>query len=189
MAVETPGNTFNMLRLRSGRYLDIANPKPEQFRFSDIAGGLSKLCRFGGQLRCFYSVAEHSVLCAQQAEEDGHSIEEQVSCLLHDASEAFIGDVIRPLKRMLSEYREIECMIEEMIWEKYDLRGLSYIVKEIDNAMLFAERSHFFADDGRKWDGEDGVRVIRPHFLEWEPVNAEAVFTQKALELGIDTSI
>mgnify|MGYP000629654760 FL=1 len=56
------GCVNNTIRLVSGHYLDLANPMPDQFEIDDIAGGLSRICRFGGQCPQFYSVAEHSIV-------------------------------------------------------------------------------------------------------------------------------
>ena len=121
----TPADPFgcvkNTIRVRSGRYFDLLDPQPDQFTLADIAGALSKMCRFGGQIGRFYSVAEHSVLCAQQAAADGASIEVQAACLMHDAAEAFIGDVVKPLKVMLPQYHEVERRVELCIVRKYRL--------------------------------------------------------------------
>src|SRR5581483_7354063 len=105
----------NTIRLRSGRYLDLADPRPDQFAFADIAGGLSKICRFGGQINHFYSVAEHCWHCCKLAGADGQCLETQVAVLMHDAAEAFCGDVVKPLKIMLPEYAEIERRVEAAI--------------------------------------------------------------------------
>ena len=108
----TPSTAFgcvnNTMRLRSGCYFDLADPKPEHFRFADIAGALAKTCRFGGQIEHFYSVAEHSVHCAAQGESDGLPLGTQAALLMHDAAEAFTGDIIKPLKIMLPRYSTIE---------------------------------------------------------------------------------
>lgn len=98
------GCVKNTIRVRSGLYFDLLDPQPDQFTLSDIAGALSKICRFGGQIDYFYSVAEHSVHCFDQADRDGASPAVCRLALFHDAAEAFIGDVVKPLKVMLPEY-------------------------------------------------------------------------------------
>lgn len=91
----------NTIRLRSVRYFDIANPQPDQFTLKDIAGALSKICRFGGHCPRFYSVAEHLVHCAEQAEKDRLPKHTRIAVFAHDFTEAFCGDVVKPLKVLL----------------------------------------------------------------------------------------
>lgn len=82
-----------MIMLASGAYFDLLDPWGSEFTIEDVAHGLAHTCRYAGQCREFYSVAEHSINVADVS--DGFEIE----ALLHDAAEAFIGDVTRPLKR------------------------------------------------------------------------------------------
>ncbi len=182
-------NTFgcvnNTIRLRSGLYLDLASPQPDQFTFADIAGGLSKICRFGGQCRAFYSVAEHSFHCAQQAQLDGLSVESRRTILMHDAAEAFIGDVVKPLKIMLPDYAQIETLMEDCIANKYDLDGPAHEVRKIDREMLIAERRAMFTGDNVMWHGESEVRAIYPLFGMWPPEQAETAFKALAHMVGI----
>lgn len=178
------GNSFgcvkNTIRLRSGLYFDLADPQPEQFTLKDIAGALSKICRFGGQCERFYSVAEHCYHCSMVAE----SV--PLALLLHDAAEAFCGDVVKPLKNMLADYGPIEQRIENVIAAKYG--GLDFEqpeVREIDQAMLIAERRAMFSADSVKWTGEDSVRRLDIWFECWGPAQAEAKFMSRAKQLGI----
>lgn len=112
----------------------------------DIAHALSLLCRGGGHLRTFYSVGQHCINCAKEAEARGLSKRAQLSCLLHDASEAYISDIIRPVKEHLSNYLEIENSIMNQIWNCYGLGDLSEaehaIWKQIDDDILWYELSH-----------------------------------------------
>jgi hypothetical protein len=82
------GLVGSRIKLGSGIYFDLADPRPEQIDLRDIAGALSKICRFGGHCRQFYSVAEHLVLCKHQAERDKLSSAEIKAVFLHDATEA-----------------------------------------------------------------------------------------------------
>ena len=81
------------------------DPRPEQICIEDIAHGLSMLCRFAGQCRFFFSVAEHSIAVA-------HLLPANLKLfgLLHDASEAYLADLPRPVKAGLPEYRAIETL-------------------------------------------------------------------------------
>lgn len=169
----------NAIRLRSGLYFDLVDPQPDQFTIRDIAGALSKICRFGGQCEQFYSVAEHCYHCSMVA----NSV--PLACLLHDAAEAFIGDVVKPLKIMLPEYAKIEQRIETVIARKYGVDFEQPEVGEIDRAMLIVERKALFSIDGVKWHGEDEVKKLSVWIKAWEPQQAEAKFIQQALILGV----
>lgn len=186
-------NTFacvgNTIRLRSGLYFDLADPHPAQFTFADIAGALSKICRFGGQINEFYSVAEHSFHCCELAQRDGQNLDTQIAVLMHDAAEAFIGDCVKPLKIMLPDYAEVERRIENVIAEKYliDFDRESACIREIDRAVLIAERNALFCRDKVSWVGEESVRRVALDVELWLPDQAEATFTSMAKKIGINT--
>lgn len=189
MTNEAFGCVNNTIRLRSGLYFDLADPQPDQFTFADIAGALSKICRFGGQSEFFYSVAEHSYHCAIVAAHDGLALEFQRSALLHDGAEAFAGDVVKPLKRMLPEYSIVEKRIQAVIAEKFGIAFDLPQVREIDNAMLIAERRAMFSADKVEWAGEKQVRQLNVRFQKWLPHDAEEMFVVRARELKIAVNI
>ena len=126
------------LATSSGQVIDLLNPDPACFTIEDIANNLSKLCRFNGQLKRFYSVAQHSMYVASLVPEPL-----KLQALLHDATEAYICDVPTPLKAMLgSVYKDIEERIARAIGEKFavDLVNLHPTVKAADRVMLLSER-------------------------------------------------
>lgn len=183
------GCVGNTIRLRSGLYLDLSDPREDQFTLEDIAGGLSKICRFGGQIECFYSVAEHSYWCGYRAECDGLSRDEICAVLLHDAAEAFVGDVVKPLKIMLGEFGRVERRVEGVIERKFgvDFGRHKNAIRKIDQEMLIAERRAMFSVDDVQWTGEDTVRRLALTFGRWNPSLAEEVFlkyVKKWLEKG-----
>lgn len=182
------GCVGNTIRLRSGKYLDLANPKPDQFTFYDIAGALSKICRFGGQIERFYSVAEHSAHCAWVAQADGLSLKTRAALLLHDAAEAYIGDCVKPLKLMLPDYQRIEQRIENVIAEKFgvDFEREKGAVRKIDQEMLIHERRLLFSRDSIEWFCENEVRPLNVRLACWEPAQAESQFVIAAREIGIE---
>lgn len=187
MTASSFGCVNNTIRLRSGRYFDLADPKPDQFTFGDIAGALSKICRFGGQIDSYYSVAEHSVLCSKVAADDGLPLDTQIAVLMHDAAEAFCGDMVKPLKVMLPHYREIEAAIETVVAEKFtiDFRREGHSIREIDHAMLIQERRCLFSADNVVWVGEKEVRQLAIIPNCWRPDHAEAAFVNRARMLGV----
>ncbi len=116
------------------------DPSWQDIHLIDIAHALSMLCRANGHCKHFYSVGQHSINCAFEAKNRGLSSKIQFACLLHDASEAYISDITRPVKKMLSEYLIIEEKLQQMIYEKFGISNLSFeekrVIKEIDDAML-----------------------------------------------------
>lgn len=121
--------TETRIMLASGALFDLLDPSGSDFTLQDIAHGLARVCRFAGQSNRFYSVAEHSVHVARLV-----PVENARAALLHDASEAFIGDVTRPLKALLPDYRAIEQRVECAIFERF-LEGSPYVASGSDVQM------------------------------------------------------
>ena len=123
--------------------IDPVNPKAELIRIQDIAHALSMLCRANGHFRTFYSVGQHCVNCVEEAAARGYSKRVQLACLLHDASEAYLADITRPVKKELPRYLEIEEPLQNLIWEKYLGSGLTpeenKQVFQIDDEVLYHE--------------------------------------------------
>ena len=105
--------TDTRIMLAGGTLFDLADPAASEFTIGDIAHALGRVCRFAGHTNRFYSVAEHCVHVARLV-----PLSLMRPALLHDASEAFIGDVTRPLKAMLPDYREIEARVEDAISDR-----------------------------------------------------------------------
>lgn len=100
----------------SGRPFWPIDPRADEIDIEDIAFSLSHLCRFGGHCKRFYSVAEHSVYVSRLV-----SPEAALWGLLHDASEAYVGDMPRPLKRMLPEFVMMEGKVQQAVAERFSL--------------------------------------------------------------------
>lgn len=161
MQLETsPPSLTDLLVIERGPWLatslggmwSIEHPHPRDVFIEDIAAGLSRTCRYGGQIKksaLFYSVAEHCVLMTDWAMAHGivRSREEGLKLLLHDASEAYLGDIPSPLKVMLPDYRRLEDRAQSVIERAFGLdRPMAVfpkaIVKEIDLRIRFDEREH-----------------------------------------------
>ena len=135
------------MRTRSGGRFYPANPRPEDMNILDLASGIARECRYGGQMEGFYSVAEHSLLVARVLPD--HL---KLQGLMHDAPEGLIRDMTRPNKRLLADYAELE----DRVWRAVAARfGLPYeldpLVKQADNDVLLAERAQLFPDDTDEW--------------------------------------
>jgi 5'-deoxynucleotidase YfbR-like HD superfamily hydrolase len=167
------------IKLFTGGYYDVKNPRPEDVHIEDIAHCLSHICRFGGHIPRFYSVAEHSLQCYYQAAIERQPCHVRLATLLHDAAEAYIGDVVKPLKVLLDPiYGPIEAANEAAIATRFgiDFAATKPIWKRIDREVLIAERNAIFGYDGQKWTDEDQVRklTICPKFLS--PGEASVAF-------------
>lgn len=102
----------------------------------DIAHALSNLCRFNGHCSRFYSVAEHSILCSYHVKGD----ENRLTALLHDATEAYVGDMIRPIKKFLPDFEDLEDRIWRAVALKFTLPfEMPDAVHVADNSVLMAE--------------------------------------------------
>ena len=106
------------IRTISGQYVNVFEPNPDTLLITDIAHALGNQCRFGGHLPRFYSVAQHSLLCYLIAKE-----EEKYDALMHDASEAYLLDMPKPIKVEITQYNEIEDNLMNVLAKKF---GFNY---------------------------------------------------------------
>ena len=106
----TSANGLPTIKTFTGLTFDFVKPTARMIAIEDIAHALSNICRFGGQAREFYSVAQHSMLVSQLLGSYGRTM--QRHGLLHDATEAYVGDMVKPLKNLLPGYQ----MIEGNVW-------------------------------------------------------------------------
>lgn len=170
-------------------YLDLLNPCPADIDLGDIARGLSNLCRYTGLCETFYSVAEHSVHAADLARRDRQPVEVQRAVLMHDAAEAYLGDVSRPLKKLLPDYAHLERRMGEAIAERFGLPADDHrqhmIVKIYDDEMLAHEKDELCPGAG-DWPGTAiPLRTRAPRALGWRPHVARAAFLAAAANLGV----
>lgn len=116
---------------------------PDDIDIRDISHSLSLLCRAGGHIPHFYSVAQHCLNCLCEAKHRKLSTRVQLGCLLHDAGEAYLSDITRPVKQCLAEYRVFEERLQNMIFDKWIIPPLTAAEKEqifdIDDALLYHE--------------------------------------------------
>lgn len=127
----------------SGEDFSPLDPDISQIKINDIAHAVSLICRANGHFKRFFSVAQHSINCAIEAKARNCSKKVQLACLLHDASEAYISDITRPIKKHLARYIEIENHLQELIYDKFidDLLtdDEKKQIEQIDDDMLVCE--------------------------------------------------
>ena len=118
-------------------------PDIDKIKIEDIAHSLSLLCRANGHFIRFFSVAQHAINCTKEAAARGYSTRVQLACLLHDASESYMSDVTRPVKKLLPIYVEIEENLQNAIYAKFLGSALAedenMQMREIDDDMLESE--------------------------------------------------
>jgi len=150
------------------------DPSVKDVDIVDIAHALAMTCRYGGHTKQFYSVAQHSVLVAGKA-----TPHDALRALMHDAAEAYTGDLIRPIKKdpNMRAFEWVENMIERAICAKFDLPYplMNPAIKRLDNRILLDERDQVMAPCEHEWtipEGEPlGVKIE-----QWSPEVAREKF-------------
>lgn len=141
------------IRTYTGKEFDFFNLNEDMICIEDIAHSLSHQCRFGGHTKHFYSIAQHSMWMAKQADIN------QLECLMHDSTEAYLLDVPTPIKRLLPQYKDYENKLHEVISKKFNLiYPYPEIVNSLDLLSLMVE-----------WDGimiNDTINCLTPHMAE-----------------------
>ena len=131
----------NFITTYTGHHFNPMAPDPELICIEDIAHALSLICRGNGQVKSYWSVGQHCINCAREAQARGLSNRVILACLLHDAGECYMSDVPRPLKQALPEYRAREDALLEMIYQKFLGSALTEEeqrqLNEIDDATLW----------------------------------------------------
>lgn len=168
---------------RNGYMFDILSPDPNMVSIEEIAHCLSYECRYNGHIPGdnFLSVAEHSVAVCEriQRDVDSGSVNVYLIALLHDAHEAYTGDVVAPLKKLLPEIREIEAGIQDVIHAKYGIDEVSEksagVVKRADEQVGEMERLIF----GVMREDDSSSLLFLP------PVEAKKLFMDKFKEVYV----
>lgn len=162
-----------------GRCFWPLDPRPEDIDIRDIAHSLSMQCRFNGHCLTFYSVAQHSVMVSRVVDP-----ELAKWGLLHDASEAYLCDLPRPLKRLMPAYMPAERTIMKVVAERFGLDVERFEeVREADNRMLATERKLFMWKSERPWPGVDDYEPYDVSIEPMLPGHAKHLFIKRYEEL------
>lgn len=177
---------MSVIQLRSGRYFDLHDPRPEMVDIVDIAHSLSHLCRFNGHTEWHYSVAQHSFICS-------YLVEPQFALegLLHDAHEAYIGDISRPVRNLLGDsVNALEARVQSAISHRFGVpEVMSPEVRKIDNAMLGVERRHLLKEQERRdgWPKDRLPEMSRSvEIKRIRPEDAFSLFLERYAELSLE---
>lgn len=160
------------------------NPRVEDICIEDIAHSLSLQCRYNGHVTRFYSVAEHCVHLSYSV-----SPANALWALLHDATEAYVGDMIRPLKKFMPEYVDAEDRVMVAIAQRFGLSLpvdgpliMPNEVKDADDRILLTERNSLMVKTDHKWV-VDHLEPLPVTIFAWESLAAEFAYTLRFKEL------
>jgi 5'-nucleotidase len=173
------------LQTVSGRWVNPFDPDPEQLDAGDIARALANQCRFGGHSRVFYSVAQHSVIVSELVLERTGDPADAFAALMHDATEAYLGDMPHPVKHrspLGAAFRPAEGHLEQAIRNRFQIKPDVPEIKRVDRALLATERRAFSAENW-DWPELDGVEPLDLELTAWSPDEAARAFTQRYAEL------
>jgi uncharacterized protein len=166
----------------TGLAFDPMNPDPDKISIADIAHALSMNCRYAGHVHRFYSVAEHSlhVSTAVQATSPGIAL----WGLLHDSSEAYIADIVRPVKKRMPEYKLVEDKLMAAICARFGLPPVQPAeISDIDLRLVIDEKAALLGPAPMPWGALEGLEPVGADIQAWLPYEAEARFLTRFAEL------
>lgn len=162
----------------TGRKFYPMDPHPDDVHAEDIAHALSLLCRYNGHVDRFYSVAEHCVLLSFAV-----PAEDALWALLHDATEAYVGDMVRPLKRSQPAYVEAEDRVMRAIAARFGIdTQMPASVRDADTRILLTERAALMSATKHEWAMED-LEPLPVKVMGLSPTTAEAAYLARLGEL------
>lgn len=178
----------------TGRQFHLLAPRIEELCFDDIAHALSNICRFNGHSQRPYYVAEHSCLIADRVHEEirrsssPHYVKDmfgstrwriELAALMHDAAEAYIGDMTRPLKVKMLAFKDVEARIDAAVGQWL---GTPYplppIVKEFDSRILHDERKQVMSQSTNMW-GTDSLEPLGVEVQFWTQKRCKREFADR----------
>jgi hypothetical protein len=178
-------NEKTSIQTYSGILLDLENPAVEDILLPDIAHQLSNICRFTGACRKFYSVAQHCSLVSKLIQEDGPL---KLVGLLHDASEAYLSDVVSPLKALLPDYHVLEDRMEKTIILRFGLNIPNFEeVKFYDRLALDIESKALMGPRyPNYWPKSSSIMEDKDYDLDWELLTVNPLSPEEAEKEYLD---
>lgn len=166
----------------TGRKFHFQSPAEDEIEIADIAYSLSHTNRWGGHCYPALSVAQHSVMVADALLRNGASQIIQLQGLMHDAAEAYLGDVPTPIKRKLPEYMAMELLVTDVIFQRFGI------------PMPLDEQVHLQDVEIRRWEYRDLMPEVHgveppvaqhPTLKVWSPLQAETAFVGRFFDLSL----
>lgn len=163
----------------TGHYFNFLEPEKSVICVQDIAYALSNINRFNGHTNFPYSVAQHSVSVS-------HAVpaEDAYDALMHDAAEAYIGDIAKPLKQLLPDYQKIEAHVEEVIFRALGVcNPLPESVKHADLVLLATEQRDIMPEHDDEWTFLRGIKPLPTKIVRMSQHDALLNFIKRYKEL------
>ena len=156
----------------SGNRFYPLEPRIDRVAIEDIAHGLAYQCRFNGQTQAFYSVAQHSLVVASLVPTDL-----RLAALLHDAAEAYLGDMVKPLKVLLPEFAAIEEKVSAIIAGAFGIDFSDYgPIKRADLIALATEKRDLMPHSVERWAYLDDIRPLPGTIVPMDPAQGKQAF-------------
>lgn len=169
----------NWIETFTGKKVNIFKMTKEDVDINDISHALSMTCRFNGHCKDFYSVAEHSVRCLDVLKDSClHTTHEKLQVLMHDAAEAYIGDIPRPIKQQWPFISELENKIQKVIFEALNIKYSEsfYVeeIKKIDDILLATEARDLNLNVDEQWTLKQ--EPLEKRIISYSQKEAESLF-------------
>lgn len=162
-----------------GTYFDFETPQGSQIDINAIAHALSHICRFTGHTRQFYSVAQHSYMVSMIVPP-----EFAFAALLHDAAEAYLGDIASPLKQRLHDYQRIEANVEQAVFHYFGIAlPLNDCIKHADLVMLATEARDLLPKHN-DWFAGTSIQPLKETLVPLDSYSAKKLFLQRFKQLS-----
>jgi hypothetical protein len=169
---------MNWILTHTGKSFHLFEPDADMIDPRDISHSLAHLCRFNGHTREFYSVAQHSCIVADLVPE-----EHKLAALLHDAPEAYLGDLTRPLKQRMHAYQTFEYAAWQRICERFDLPlFLPACIHQANMIALATERRDLMPTDPAIWDCLVGIQPMAEIIRPWPAAEARLTYHQRLMD-------
>jgi len=180
MKTGNPSRIGDWFQTYLGNEFYIMDPKPEEIYIEDIAHALSNQCRYNGHSKYFFSVAQHSVLVSQACKPKN-----ALWGLLHDAAEAYTGDMVRPLKKYMPAFRDVEAKLISIICEAFGLPlEQPDDVTYADNVLLATERKYIMEKPPRPWAATEKYAPLDIRIIPWSAEIAKMEFMARFKEIS-----
>lgn len=176
------GSRDGWMETYSGRRFYPFAPRFQDISILDMAHSLARRCRYGGHVRLdHYSVAEHTVLIVDHMAENGASVAQCLRALVHDGPEYVIGDMIRPIKYRMPDFRQLDHDLGRLIdrWAGLEPNDddEAYL-KDLDSRIIVDERAQAMTQSDNPWS-TDGLTPLGVTIEGWPPRKAEHEFLRR----------
>ena len=176
---DTSYKAAEFIETYTGRMFMSLHPDPKDVTIIDIAHHLSNQCRYSGATAWIYSTAQHCCLLADYIQKNGGTALDCLQILMHDAAEAYLVDIPRPIKQYMPEYRKWDKAINNAIrtWLSIGDLPIPSWQDEVDSRIIMDERAQVMSDSGNDWS--HNLEPLGVEIAPWMPPMAEQQFLMR----------